>query len=174
MSDQPNPIVHRVAINLCEPCLNGEGKECHTPECAAFLHAVDLPFYKESYEILDRRDAATQPGQTDLREAFREGYKSGYSNGGSDQCSFEWGAGSKHAKTLKRDEDEAWQESDAAALSRSEPTPDSVRLDGEALAARFDGLADEWLKNGGIDWSEMYRKMAADIRAALDAARQAQ
>lgn len=25
---------------ICEPCVHGEGKECHTPECALFLRDV--------------------------------------------------------------------------------------------------------------------------------------
>lgn len=27
-------------VPICEPCIRGEGSECHTPECAFFLHDV--------------------------------------------------------------------------------------------------------------------------------------
>lgn len=36
-------ILKQIVIWICEPCLNGEGKECHTPGCALWLHRVDLP-----------------------------------------------------------------------------------------------------------------------------------
>jgi len=28
----------RVLIYLCDPCLDGAGGECHSPECALFLN----------------------------------------------------------------------------------------------------------------------------------------
>lgn len=45
--------IKRIAIEICEACLKGEGKECHTPGCALFLHKVDLPIHDEVYEVLD-------------------------------------------------------------------------------------------------------------------------
>lgn len=48
-------IVHEVAIHLCEPCLNGEGGECHTPGCALCWHAVDSQrIHPMLYEIIER------------------------------------------------------------------------------------------------------------------------
>jgi hypothetical protein len=36
--------LRRVTLNLCEPCINGEGGECHTPGCALWMHsAPDIP-----------------------------------------------------------------------------------------------------------------------------------
>ena len=45
--------VKRITISICEYCLNGEGKECHTPGCALFLHRVDLPITPELYEVIE-------------------------------------------------------------------------------------------------------------------------
>lgn len=50
-------LVKLVAIWLCEACLNGEGQECHTPDCAMFLHRVDLPFHPEIYQVLHEQDS---------------------------------------------------------------------------------------------------------------------
>jgi hypothetical protein len=36
-----------IAITICEPCLKGDGEECHTPGCALWLHAVDLPIDRD-------------------------------------------------------------------------------------------------------------------------------
>src|SRR5690606_34771936 len=52
MTDTPIKI-KRIAIWICEPCLNGEGQECHTAGCALFLHRVDLPIHPEIYEVLE-------------------------------------------------------------------------------------------------------------------------
>lgn len=30
--------VHLVQIYLCDECLKGTGRECHTPGCALYLH----------------------------------------------------------------------------------------------------------------------------------------
>jgi hypothetical protein len=43
----------RINILICEACLDGKGQECHTPGCALFLHAVDLPIIPELYEIIE-------------------------------------------------------------------------------------------------------------------------
>ncbi len=51
--------IKRIQIDICEPCLNGEGEECHTPECALFLHRVDLPIQREMYEVVSEYDNAT-------------------------------------------------------------------------------------------------------------------
>jgi hypothetical protein len=50
--------VKEIIITICEPCLNGEGSECHTPECALFLHKVDLPIYPEMYQIIKEWEVA--------------------------------------------------------------------------------------------------------------------
>jgi hypothetical protein len=39
--------VKEYAIYLCQECIDGIGKECHTPGCALFLHTVDLPIHRE-------------------------------------------------------------------------------------------------------------------------------
>lgn len=49
--------VHKIVIWICEACLRGEGDECHTPGCALFLHAVDIPIHRELYEIIESREA---------------------------------------------------------------------------------------------------------------------
>jgi hypothetical protein len=41
------PQVNEYIIRLCDACIDGQGKECHTPGCAMFLHAVDIPFHRE-------------------------------------------------------------------------------------------------------------------------------
>lgn len=43
--------LRRIEITICEACLDGVGRECHTPGCALFLHAVDLPIAPEAYEV---------------------------------------------------------------------------------------------------------------------------
>lgn len=35
--------VREYKLWLCDPCVDGKGSECHTPGCALFLHAVDIP-----------------------------------------------------------------------------------------------------------------------------------
>ena len=51
-AEKPKIAVHLVAIQICQPCLDGEGQECHTPGCSMFLHRVDLPFHEGIYTIL--------------------------------------------------------------------------------------------------------------------------
>ncbi len=50
---EPPPKVHLVAIQICQACLDGEDEECHTPGCALFLHAVDLPIHEELYRVIE-------------------------------------------------------------------------------------------------------------------------
>jgi hypothetical protein len=45
-----------IEIRICDQCLNGEGKECHTPGCALFLHTVDLPIHPELYRVIHEED----------------------------------------------------------------------------------------------------------------------
>lgn len=46
--------VKTIEITICDLCLGGVGSECHTPECALFLHRVDLPIHPELYrEVID-------------------------------------------------------------------------------------------------------------------------
>lgn len=49
-------IIKSVTIDICQACLDGEGDECHTPGCALFLHAVDLPFTEGLYEVVAEFD----------------------------------------------------------------------------------------------------------------------
>ena len=71
----------RVVVNICDPCLKGEGSECHVPECSMFLHRVDLPFTEGTYEVLSEQDDETgETGETGdpckpsepLRRAFSQ------------------------------------------------------------------------------------------------------
>ena len=43
----------RIAMWICEACLDGVGEECHTPGCALYLHSVDLPIYDYHYDVLE-------------------------------------------------------------------------------------------------------------------------
>ena len=45
--------IKKINISICEECLDGKGEECHTPECAVFLHRVDLPIDPNLYEVLN-------------------------------------------------------------------------------------------------------------------------
>ena len=45
--------------------------------------------------------------------AFREGYLAGYVQGGDDQSKYEWGGGLTHRNVRKRDETQAWNDSEA-------------------------------------------------------------
>ena len=36
-------IMKTLNLQICNDCIKGIGEECHTPGCALFLHAVDLP-----------------------------------------------------------------------------------------------------------------------------------
>ena len=49
--------VRDIKITICVPCLEGKGEECHTPECALFLHKVDLPISPELYSIVREYDS---------------------------------------------------------------------------------------------------------------------
>jgi hypothetical protein len=51
------PIIRRVIVNICEPCIRGEGQECHTPGCILCLHRVDLPLMEELMEDADALQA---------------------------------------------------------------------------------------------------------------------
>ena len=51
MSQQPK--LRHVKIWLCQPCIDGEGEECHTPGCVLFLHRVDLPIHEELIEDVE-------------------------------------------------------------------------------------------------------------------------
>lgn len=49
---QPKDIqLKHIKIWICQMCLDGKGEECHTPGCALYLHAVDLPIDSRLYEI---------------------------------------------------------------------------------------------------------------------------
>lgn len=49
--------VRRIVIDICVPCLEGIGQECHTPECARYLHRVDLRTHEELYHIVHEYDS---------------------------------------------------------------------------------------------------------------------
>jgi hypothetical protein len=65
--------VKEYAIYLCEECINGIGKECHTPGCGLFLHTVDLPIHREALtEIEPIWDDDKAVGYTITKEACRD------------------------------------------------------------------------------------------------------
>lgn len=38
--------LHSVTLEICEPCIEGSGGECHTPGCAFWMRpAPSWPFY---------------------------------------------------------------------------------------------------------------------------------
>lgn len=64
---------------ICEPCIKGDGSECHTPGCALWLHRVDLPMHPElavDVDALGARVAELEalidtPHTTEFFEAVR-------------------------------------------------------------------------------------------------------
>ena len=41
-----NSKLRRVTLDICEPCIEGAGGECHTPGCAFWMRmAPEWPFY---------------------------------------------------------------------------------------------------------------------------------
>jgi hypothetical protein len=75
--EQMEPRVHRVAIQLCELCLEGKPGECHTPGCALFLHdSPGHPILPELYEILVPSGIVEQPKkETNLGETLSHQHK---------------------------------------------------------------------------------------------------
>ena len=58
-TDNDEPKVRRVIVNLCEMCLNGAGGECHTPGCVLWLNrGPDLALHPELIE--DAGDEAAE------------------------------------------------------------------------------------------------------------------
>jgi hypothetical protein len=55
--------IKKIAIQICEACLEGRGEECHTPGCALFLHTGDLPIDPGVYEVLEEFEAVVD-GET--------------------------------------------------------------------------------------------------------------
>ena len=43
----------KIEINICQACLNGLGKECHTPSCAFYMQDVRPPIDKGLYTVLE-------------------------------------------------------------------------------------------------------------------------
>jgi len=80
------------------------------------LHEQIRKCLRVDLSALDNHDAEVRKPLVDaLEETFREGYREGYSNGSSDCANYNCGGGSKHESSLKREQDEAWQQSDALA-----------------------------------------------------------
>jgi hypothetical protein len=42
MTDLGTPPVRRVEMYLCDPCLDGEGGECHVPGCSFWMSAAPV------------------------------------------------------------------------------------------------------------------------------------
>lgn len=36
------PQLHRLSLQVCDLCLDGEGGECHVPGCAFWMHAAPM------------------------------------------------------------------------------------------------------------------------------------
>ncbi len=48
----------QIKLVLCQACLDGVGEECHTPECAWYLHnSPGHPIMPELYEVLKEWDS---------------------------------------------------------------------------------------------------------------------
>jgi hypothetical protein len=50
--------VRLVQLLMCDPCIDGEGDECHTPGCALWIHDVPKPSLRAMVTIID---AAKEP-----------------------------------------------------------------------------------------------------------------
>ena len=50
-------MVKQIVVWICQPCLDGEGSECHTPGCALWMHRVDLPIPPELYTEIGAMEA---------------------------------------------------------------------------------------------------------------------
>jgi hypothetical protein len=62
--------IKRIMLDICEPCLEGQGEECHTPGCALYLHRVDLPIAPEVYDVYEVMEWDDKRGLTIIaREA---------------------------------------------------------------------------------------------------------
>jgi hypothetical protein len=62
--------LRRVTVHLCEPCLNGEGGECHTPGCALWMNRapdVGVITYEDIYHSLTRDKLAAALTRLDVR-----------------------------------------------------------------------------------------------------------
>ncbi len=55
--------IKRIAINVCEMCLEGRGEECHVPTCYFFLRDVPDAFYPafdhRMYDVLEEFEVET-------------------------------------------------------------------------------------------------------------------
>ena len=54
MADPGMPPVRLVQLYLCDPCIDGEGGECHTPGCSLWMNrAPDLSIrHNQGVQIL--------------------------------------------------------------------------------------------------------------------------
>lgn len=57
-------MIERVTVSLCSACIDGVGKECHTPGCALYLHAVDLPIPRDL--LTDASDVSRVEAENEL------------------------------------------------------------------------------------------------------------
>lgn len=71
-----DPKTKIIAIQICEPCLAGEGEMCHTPACALCRHRVDLPIDSDLYQVLPRWPSC-EPTVLDTVEEIVKTYFSG-------------------------------------------------------------------------------------------------
>ncbi len=51
--------VKRIAINVCEMCLEGRGEECHVPVCYYCFHGVPDAFDARMYDVLEEFEFET-------------------------------------------------------------------------------------------------------------------
>lgn len=62
VTHDPEVPVHLVLLHLCEPCLNGEGGQCHTPGCALWINrAPDLPLRDSPFVTVIDVEADVRP-----------------------------------------------------------------------------------------------------------------
>lgn len=52
----------RVELTICQPCLDGDGDECHTPGCALWMHRVDIPIDRSTYRVVPDTFLFAGPG----------------------------------------------------------------------------------------------------------------
>ena len=65
----------KIVTWVCQACLDGEGKMCHTPGCVLFLHTVDLPWTPELYEVIAERNEDDELLALEIKQEINELYK---------------------------------------------------------------------------------------------------
>jgi hypothetical protein len=66
--------VHVVQLQLCDPCIDGEGDECHTPGCSLWLNRPPDIGLRDNPSVTIAAAAEPQPAP-ELAAAMAEGTK---------------------------------------------------------------------------------------------------